>query len=49
MNETSRRQQNIDLGDLVLERRYKEEYLNYVKGGNQKSQTERGKGYQSML
>ena len=34
MDEISRRQQNIDLGDLVLEKRYKEEYLNYIKGGN---------------
>ena len=34
MDEMSRRQQNIDLGDLVLEKTYKQEYLNYIKGGN---------------
>lgn len=48
MDEISRRQQNIDLGDLVLEKRYKEEYLNYIKGGNQQNQANK-KGYQSML
>ena len=49
MDEISRRQQNIDLGDLVLEKRYKEEYLNYIKGGSSNNGKSDRKGYQSML
>ena len=50
MDEISRRQQNIDLGDLVLQKGYKEEYLNYINGGNGKGQNQSNKkGYQSML
>jgi hypothetical protein len=48
MDEISRRQQNIDLGDLVLDKSYKEEYLSYIKGGNV-SNSSSHKGYQSML
>lgn len=48
MDEISRRQQNIDLGDLVLEKGYKDEYLKYIKGGNVQNNTNH-KGYKSML
>lgn len=48
IDEISRRQQNIDLGDLVLQKTYKEEYLKYIKGGTVNNGSPH-KGYQSML